>query len=211
MSEIGEMLSSQPLLLLAVAGVLIAMAGWQLQHSSPQAGSLLRKGGYLAMAAALMLTAGLAAYRSDKSDAALDLAKMPEIIVQGDETAIPLNIDGHYWVRAKVNGKPVEFMVDTGATFTSLTGSQARNLGLEPTSDRMPAQFDTANGTAPGRFTTIPTLEFGTIRADALEAVIMINDDGDTNVIGMNLLSELKSWRVEDETLTLVPHHSAQN
>jgi aspartyl protease family protein len=158
------------------------------------------------MAAALILTIGLAAHRSDKSDAALALARTPEIIVQGEETAIPLDIDGHFWVKTMVNGKPAEFMVDTGATFTSLTGSSANQLGLEPARDRMPAQFDTANGTALGRFTSIAKLEFGTIRAVGLEAVIMVDDDGDTNVIGMNLLSSLKSWRVEDDTLTLVPH-----
>ncbi len=210
MSDLGDMLSSQPLLVLAVLGVLAAMGGWQLQHSSPGAGRALRNTGYLGMAAALLLSIGLAAYRADKSDAALALAKTPEIVVRGDETAIPLDIDGHFWLKALVNGKPAEFMIDTGATFTSLTGNNASALGLEPTPGRMPAQFDTANGSAIGRFTIIDTLEFGTIRARGLDAVIMVDDDGDTNVIGMNLLSKLKSWRVEDETLTLVPHQSAE-
>ena len=210
MSEIAEMLASQPLLVLAVAALLAAIAGWQLQHTSPATGRLLRNTGYLGMAAALLLTAGLAAYRADKSDAALALAQNPEITVQGAETAIAMDGDGHFWVEAQVNGKPAQFMIDTGATFTSLTGSSAATLGLKPTPGELPAQFDTANGAAIGRFTRIASLEFGTVRARGLDAVIMVDDDGDTNVIGMNLLSGLKSWRVVDNTLTLVPRNASE-
>jgi len=210
MSDLRDMFASQPLLLLAVLAVLAAMAGWQMQHSAPRAGTLLRNLGYLGMAGAALLTVGLAAYRADKSDASLALARLPEIEVQGGETRIPLDGDGHFWVRALVDGREAEFMIDTGATFTSLTGANAEALGLAPSRGRMPAQFDTANGTALGRFTSIASLEFGTIRARNLEAVIMVDDDGDTNVIGMNLLSRLKSWRVEDGVLTLVPHDQSE-
>jgi len=199
------MFFGQPLLVLAVLAILAAMAGWQLQHSSPSAGRALRNAGYLGMAAALLLTIGLAAYRADKSDAALALASTPKVAVQGDETLVPLGADGHFWVQATVNGNPANFMIDTGATFTTLTGGSARALGLEPTPGRLPAQFDTANGSAIGRFTRIDSLDFGTIRARGLEAVIMVDDDGNTNVIGMNLLSRLRNWRVEANTLTLVP------
>jgi aspartyl protease family protein len=210
MSDLGEMLSSQPLLILAIASVLVAMAGWQMQHSHPDRGRLLRNLGYVGMAAAVLLTAGLAAYRADKSDAALAMAKRPQLMVRGSGTAIPVDADGHYWVEALINGKPADFLIDTGATFTSLTGENARALGIEPTPGGMPASFDTANGTAQGRFTRLASLEFGTIKVRNLDAVIMVDDDGDTNVIGMNLLSMLKSWRVEGGTLTLQPGEPAQ-
>jgi len=210
MSDFGEMVSSQPLLILAIASVLVAMAGWQMQHSHPERGRLLRNLGYVGMAAALLLTAGMAAYRADKSDAALALATRPQLTVDGGKTAIPVDADGHFWVNALVNGKPTDFMIDTGATFTSLTGASARALGVHPTPDKPPAHFDTANGVAQGRFTRLASLEFGTVRVSNLDAVIMVDDDGDTNVIGMNLLSMLKSWRVEGGTLTLQPGEPAQ-
>lgn len=206
MSDLAEMFTSQPLLILAIVSVLAAIVGWQMQHSSPTRGRLVRNFGYLGMAAAALLTAGLAAFRADKSDAALALAQRPDLVVEGRETAIPVNIDGHFWVEAMVDGQQAPFMIDTGATFTSLTGANARALGLEPTPGRPPARFNTANGIALGRFTRIDSLEFGTIRARDLDAVIMVDDDGVTNVIGMNLLSRLKSWRVEDNVLTLVPN-----
>lgn len=206
MTELAGMVSGQPLLILAIAGVLLAMIGWQLQNSQPHRGRQLRNLGYVGMAAAALLTVGLAAYRADRSDAALVMAKRPALEVRGGETAIPVDIDGHYWIEATVNGKPSAFLIDTGATYTSLTGATARSLGIQPVPGTMPAIFDTANGKATGRFTRIGNLEFGTIRARDLDAVIMVDDDGDTNVIGMNLLSKLKSWRVEDGILTLSPN-----
>jgi aspartyl protease family protein len=54
--------------------------------------------------------------------------------------------------------------------------------------------------------TTIDTLRFGNVKAGGLDAVIAPNI-GQTNVVGMNFLSRLESWRVEGRTLILVPHH----
>jgi len=207
MSELAEMIASQPLLILAIGSILIAMAGWQMQHSSPVRARTLRNVGYVGMAAALMLIVGLTAFRTDKSDAALAAMRRPELLVRGHETSIPLDVDGHLWVEAMVNGKPMDFMIDTGATYTSLSGDSARVLGLKATPGAMPAEFDTANGSAIGYFTRMGSLEFGSIRARDIDAVIMADDDGNTNVIGMNLLSGLRSWRAENGTLTLVPNN----
>ncbi len=64
----------------------------------------------------------------------------------------------------------------------------------------------TANGTVPGQFANIAELRMGSVFARDLDAVIAPGI-GETNVIGMNLLSRLASWRVEGRTLVLVPHH----
>ena len=53
---------------------------------------------------------------------------------------------------------------------------------------------------------TISSLRFGNVIARDLDAVIAPNI-GETNVIGMNLLSRLASWRVEGRTMILVPHN----
>jgi aspartyl protease family protein len=64
----------------------------------------------------------------------------------------------------------------------------------------------TANGTVRAELVTIDELRFGSVVARDLDAVVAPGL-GDANVIGMNLLSRLASWRVEDNTLILVPHH----
>ena len=70
----------------------------------------------------------------------------------------------------------------------------------------MPVQLRTANGVMPAQLTTIDELAFGNVVARDLDAVIAPGMSG-MNVLGMNFLSQLQSWRVENNTLVLVPHH----
>ena len=64
----------------------------------------------------------------------------------------------------------------------------------------------TANGTITVPSTTVDELRFGNVAAFGLDAVIAPNI-GETNVVGMNLLSRLAQWRVEQGTLVLVPNN----
>ena len=64
--------------------------------------------------------------------------------------------------------------------------------------------LQTANGAAPAKLASIGQIRFGNVVAQDLDAVIAPGI-GETNVIGMNLLSRLASWRVEGQTLILVP------
>ena len=66
--------------------------------------------------------------------------------------------------------------------------------------------MQTANGTVTAQLATIEELRFGNVAARGLDVVIAPNI-GPTNVLGMNLLSRLSSWRVEEGTLILVPNH----
>src|SRR5690348_18492105 len=52
-------------------------------------------------------------------------------VQQGTETRIPMAIDGHFWVDAKVNGKDVKFLVDSGATMTTIDRDTAREAGVQ--------------------------------------------------------------------------------
>src|SRR3982751_4048527 len=51
-------------------------------------------------------------------------------VQQGEETRIPMAIDGHFWVDAKVNGKDVKFLVDSGATMTTIDRPTASAAGV---------------------------------------------------------------------------------
>ena len=62
----------------------------------------------------------------------------------------------------------------------------------------------TANGTVTAELTTVTKLAFGNIEAEGLDAVIAPNL-GRTNVLGMNFLSRLEGWRVENGDLILDP------
>lgn len=193
------------LLALVTLAVLAAAAGWMVEKDRPALALALRRSGYLGMLAAGLLLIGEMARQAERSDAAMLLNERPSLSVEGSQTVIPLAGDGHYWTRAEINGTRLDFLIDTGATYTALSESAARAAGLKPDPLRPPAQLDTANGTVEARYATIDQLSFGTIAARRLDAVILPDAGLQTNVIGMNLLSGLESWRVEDGNLILEP------
>ena len=201
-------LAAQPLLALTVLAVLTGTMGWRLQAASPRAGSVLRNVAYLTMVAVVLLTVVEMTRKTTRSDAAILIAQTPKVTVEGGETVVSMQPDGHFWVKAAINGHEQQFMIDTGATYVSLTRSAAAEAGISADPAGMPIELGTANGTMIARMGRADTLRFGSIEARGLEVVIAPDDAGDTNVIGMNLLSRLTSWRVEGRKLVLAPNLS---
>jgi aspartyl protease family protein len=126
--------------------------------------------------------------------------------VVGKEVRIRMARDGHFWVHARIGGVERRMLVDSGATVTALSAQTAADAGVEVEDTPFPVVLRTANGTVNAQTGTIRELRFGTIVARQL-AVVVSPAFGDTDVIGMNFLSRLKSWRVEGQTLILEPNH----
>ena len=199
-------LAQSPLLVAAGLAILCAFVGTLVARGLPRIGRVLRLGGNLALVAVLGLTALQVARLGNPSlELALPGLGLPTQSVTGGETRVALSPDGHYWIEALVNGQPHRFLVDTGATLTALSEEYAAASGIEPTAGRMPIRLRTANGAMPAQLGSIETLSFGNVIARDLDVVIAPGLDG-INVLGMNFLSRLKGWRVEDGDLVLVPH-----
>lgn len=126
--------------------------------------------------------------------------------VVGTETRIAMARDGHFWARVRIDGVERRMLVDSGATITALSTATARAAGLQVERSVFPLLLRTANGTIDAQTATVDDLRLGGVRARDV-AVVVSPAFGDTDVLGMNVLSRLKSWRVEDGTLILVPHH----
>ncbi|WEJ98210.1 MAG: TIGR02281 family clan AA aspartic protease [Candidatus Sphingomonas phytovorans] len=126
--------------------------------------------------------------------------------VVGKEVRIRMADDGHFWIRVRIGGVERRMLVDSGATVTALSAQTAAEAGIEVDDTPFPVVLRTANGMVNAQAGTIPELRFGTIVARRL-AVVVSPAFGDTDVIGMNFLSRLKSWRVEGRTLILEPNH----
>ena len=126
--------------------------------------------------------------------------------VVGNELRVRMSADGHFWVNASVNGVPRRMLIDSGATVTAISADTAREAAVETGTGLTPVVLKTANGMAPARTGSIEELRIGNIVARNLK-IVSAPGLGDIDVIGMNFLSELQSWRVEGRTLVLVPHN----
>jgi aspartyl protease family protein len=122
---------------------------------------------------------------------------------EGEELRVRLSPDGHFWVTAELNGTPVRFLIDSGATTTSISRSTADRANVA-TASGIPAMVRTANGIVAVERARAETLRVGTIERRNL-ALHVSEAFGDMNVIGMNFLSSLSGWSVEGRTLILRP------
>lgn len=191
------------LLIAAVAAMVLGWIGAILARRSAL-GGVLRTTSSLALGAILLAVVLQLSRFDPRFDVAVPQIGLPEQVVQGGETRIPLSADGHFWVRAEVNGVPGNFMIDTGATLTAISAPLAERAGLEPRRGGIPIMLGTANGTVQAHVASVESLTFGNVSASGTDAAIA-ESFGDFNVIGMNVLARLGSWRVEDNTLILVP------
>jgi len=122
-------------------------------------------------------------------------------ISDGQTVRIPMAEDGHFWVDATVNGKPLRFMVDSGASVTTVSVASAKAAGMPIGTERV--AIGTANGTSQVIKGYADKLQVGSI--ERTQFPIDINEHDDTNLLGMNFLSSLRSWKVEGNYLVLQP------
>lgn len=203
--SLGEWLIGQPLVLLALTGLLLAGLGWRFEVKGSRLGNRLRSAGYFTMGLAAMLIVVDTARKTEDSDAALELAERTEAQVVGGETVIPLGPDGHFRAVAKLNGQDLPVLIDTGATYTSIEEADARRLNIAADPSRLPTQLGTANGTILARFGLAGELRLGGISARQMSVAITPDTDSPVAVVGMDLLSQLDGWRVENGKLILRP------
>ena len=120
---------------------------------------------------------------------------------QGRETRIPMAIDGHFWINARLNGRDVKFLVDSGATMTTVDRETAEEAGIQ-VSQRRDQFVRTGNGiirVSSGRADELSV--GGIVRRDV---GVQVADNDDLNVLGLNYLSTLSRWGVEGRWLILV-------
>lgn len=122
-------------------------------------------------------------------------------VEQGRETRIPMAVDGHFWVDAKLNGHNVKFLVDSGATTTTIDRRTAKSTGVK-VSDKRNLYVRTGNGVVRVASGQADELTIGGVTRHNL--TLEVTDNEDLNVLGMNYLSSLTRWGVEGRWLVLV-------
>jgi aspartyl protease family protein len=115
------------------------------------------------------------------------------------EVVLERNRYGHYVASGLINGQPVVFLLDTGATDISVPAHLAQQLGLQK-GPRL--TFQTANGIAYGYATRLDSVTLGNIRLTQLPASINPNVRDDEVLLGMSFLKHLE-FSQKGNTLTL--------
>ena len=135
------------------------------------------------------------------------MLKLDNQSVVGREVRIRLSPDGHFWADVTINGVERRMLVDSGATITALSVKTANAARLKVENNIFPVLLRTANGTVQAQTSSVERLQLGTVSATDVPVVVS-PAFGDADILGMNFLSRLKSWRVERDTLILTPHTS---
>lgn len=109
---------------------------------------------------------------------------------------------GHFVIEAAVNGIPITFLVDTGASDVVLTVDDARRLGLRPRTLDYSQRFETANGEVRAAPVTLRELRVGQFRLFDLPASVNQGALG-VSLLGMSFLERLRGYEVADGRLIL--------
>lgn len=110
--------------------------------------------------------------------------------------------DGHFYMRARVDGVEVRFLIDTGAGETVLDPRDAVRIGLDPARLRFTQSFQTANGIVRGAPVMLRSFEVGPLHLTNVRASVNAVPLG-TSLLGVSTLGRFLRWHVANDTLTL--------
>ena len=124
------------------------------------------------------------------------------VMQDGARVVVPMQQDGHFYLTLEVNGTPVRFVVDTGATEMVLSAGDAARVGLSPQELVFSGRAFTANGpveTAPVR---LDTVALGPVTDEGVRAVVNSGELGES-LLGMSYLRRFDRIEISDGQMLL--------
>ena len=111
--------------------------------------------------------------------------------------------DGHFHAHARVNGTPVRFLVDTGASDVALSAADARRLGIDLSTLRFDRLYATANGRIAAARVRLDEVTIGSVTVRDVAASVSRDGQLEQSLLGMSFLGALASVRFDGDRLTL--------
>jgi aspartyl protease family protein len=180
---------------LVLLGVVIA--GWHLVANRRQLGKLAQQAAiWVFIFLGAIVAVGL------WSDIRDTVAPRQAVMQDGAQIVVPMQPDGHFYLTLEVNGTPVRFVVDTGATEMVLSAEDATRVGLKPEALVFSGRAFTANGmveTAPVR---LETVALGGVVDQGLRAVVNSGDLGES-LLGMSYLRRFDRIEISSGQMVL--------
>ncbi|SOE17088.1 aspartyl protease family protein [Hoeflea halophila] len=117
---------------------------------------------------------------------------------------VPMSRNGHFTADFRINGRSIQGLIDTGATYVAINASTARHLGLRLSASDYKHQVRTANGTTSAALIDLERMQIGAISVENVEAFVLDDKALSTTLIGMSFMSKLQSYRVHNNRMELV-------
>ena len=118
------------------------------------------------------------------------------LILEGDR-------QGHFKTEARIDGRFIDFLVDTGASLVILRDSDAARVGIRPLPRDYTAVVSTANGKIKAAPAQITRIEVGGISVYDVPALVLPDEALSTNLLGTSFLSRLKRYEYASGRLVL--------
>ena len=116
---------------------------------------------------------------------------------------VPRDGRGHFQVDARIEGRKLSFMVDTGASVIALTASDAARLGIHPAQREFVTEVKTANGTVRAAPVRLDEVEVGDLVVRDVAALVMPDEALSDNLLGLSFLSRLRRFEYSAGRLVL--------
>jgi len=124
-------------------------------------------------------------------------------VSSGSRVVIDPDRRGHFRVEGAIDGRRLDFLVDTGASVVTLTETEAARLGFHPAPRDYVAQLKTANGTVRGAPMRLGMVEIGGLMLRNVTAVVLPDEALSENLLGLSFLARLHRFEYRDGRLVL--------
>lgn len=174
-----------------------AVVGWFIAENRANLGKSAR----MAMAWGMIFVGIIAGYGLWE-DIRGDVLPRQSVVTEDRRIEVPRSSDGHFNLTLRLNGEPIDFVVDTGATDMVLSLEDARRAGLNPEDLAFLGTARTANGTVSTAFATIDEVAIGPVTFDRVRAAV---NGGEMrgSLLGMSFLNRFERLEIAGNRLTL--------
>ena len=162
----------------------------------------------LALAAGIMIPRYAAQHQTGGSPALSMMSARPQTPaptsgLNSRSVVVSRSNNGHFEVEGRVDGRRLNFMVDTGASRIALTASDAAMLGIHPSERQYSAVVKTANGVVRAAPVELDRVEIEDVTVRDVDAMVMPDGALGENLLGMSFLNRLRRFEFAKDKLVL--------
>ncbi|WP_226780597.1 retropepsin-like aspartic protease family protein [Oceaniglobus trochenteri] len=177
--------------------LLLAVGGWFAVANRESLGKTVQQG-----LVWVLIFVGVVAVAGLWSDLRDDVMPRQSVIGDGARIEVPRGFDGHYHIGLEINGKPVRFVIDTGASDIVLTRQDAVRVGIDPDRLAYLSQAQTANGLVPIARVTLDRVALGGVVDQGVGASVN-GGEMSGSLLGMSYLNRFGRIEIADGKLIL--------